>query len=176
MAAWVRREGNWHPPERAALERAVSEHEAPFDRPVRTVEPIRDALFACMWDDVGVLRYAAGLTRAIGSLDALADELAACGVADGDRAFNLSWHDWINLRNLIATSQVIARAALAREDSRGAHFREDFPLPGSLEDSSFIVVRGAPGGALALERVPVRFTRVQPGRSLIDAASEPAAA
>jgi hypothetical protein len=56
------------------------------------------------------------------------------------------------------------------------HFREDFPLPGSLEDSSFIVVRGAPGGALALECVLVRFTRVQPGRSLIDAASVPAAA
>ena len=83
-----------------------------------------------------------------------------------DRMFHLAWQDWINLKNLIAVSRVIALSALAREDSRGAHFREDFPTAGALEDSSYIVVTQR-GEALDLERRPVRFTHVAPGQSLL---------
>ena len=68
-------------------------------------------------------------------------ELSQTGVADDDRAYNLTWHDWINLKSLIAVSRVIAAAALAREDSRGAHFREDFPDTGDLPRSTYTVVR-----------------------------------
>ena len=77
----------------------------------------------------------------------------------------------MNLRNLIAVSQVIAAAALLREDSRGAHFREDFPLPGELQQSSFTVAR-ADGDALVLDREPVRFERVRPGETILE--EEPA--
>ena len=52
------------------------------------------------------------------------------GVPDGNRAFNLTWHDWLNLRSLTEISRVIALAARQRENSRGAHFREDFPGAG----------------------------------------------
>ena len=45
---------------------------------------------------------------------------------DGDRAFNLTWHDWLNVENLLTISEVIALAAIGREDSRGAHFRAGF--------------------------------------------------
>ena len=132
------------------------------------IEPIREALFDCMWQDVGILRDAAGLQRALAKLDELDARLAAAGVADGDRAFNLSWHDWLNLRNLVAVSRVIARAASARNDSRGAHYREDFPAAGDLQTSTYIVARQNDVGALVLRRQPVRFTRLQPGQSLID--------
>ena len=54
-------------------------------------------------------------------------ELLATGVADGDRAFNLTWHDWLNLRSLVEISKVIALAALKRENSRGAHYPRGFP-------------------------------------------------
>ena len=87
-------------------------------------------------------------------------------MADGDRAFNLTWHDWLNLKNLIATSQVIVEAALTREDSRGAHFREDFPATGALESSDYTVAR-LREGRLDISREPVRFTRVKPGTSLL---------
>ena len=87
-------------------------------------------------------------------------------MADDDRAFNLSWHDWLNLKNLIAVSRVIATSALAREDSRGAHFREDHPGTGSLHDSSYIVVTQH-GGQLQMSREPVRFTRVKPGQTIL---------
>jgi fumarate reductase flavoprotein subunit len=128
---------------------------------------LREELYACMWDEVGILRTAEGLRRGLSRLEALQDEIARCGVADGDRVFNLTWHDRLNLENLVTVSRVIATAALAREDSRGAHFREDFPETSSLAESDFTVVRSR-HARLELTREPVRFTRVQPGETLLD--------
>ena len=86
-------------------------------------------------------------------------------------AFNLSWHDWLNLRNLIDVSEVIARAALSRENSRGAHFREDFPASGALHDSYFTVARQSTSrrtdAPVEVTRQPVAFTIVKPGESLL---------
>jgi fumarate reductase flavoprotein subunit len=84
-----------------------------------------------------------------------------------DPSFNLAWHDWLNLSNLVAVSRVIVRAAQARENSRGAHFRADFPDPGDLDASTFTRVRSRVDGDLTVEAVPVRFVRVRPGESLI---------
>ena len=119
-----------------------------------------------MWNDVGILRDGPGLARAAGALDALHERLERTGLPDRDRAFNLTWHDWLNLDSLLTVSKVIARAATAREDSRGAHFREDHPRVRDLERSAFTRVRAA-GTDFALEFVPVEFTRVRPGETLL---------
>ena len=74
------------------------------------------------------------------------------------------------MKNLVATSRVIAEAARARKDSRGAHFREDFPEPGPLEQSAFTSARLA-GAALEISMKPVAFTRVRPGESLLKEAA-----
>jgi len=166
MAAWLAREGELREPDRATIEASIAEHEKPFRLPAGDLGAIREELYACMWDDVGILRDARGLTRALSRLHALDDTLSRTGVPDGDRVFNLTWHDWMNLRSLVAVSRVIATAALAREDSRGAHFREDFPEPGPLAQSDFTVVR-AQAARLEIAREPVRFTRVKPGETLI---------
>jgi fumarate reductase flavoprotein subunit len=98
----------------------------------------------------------------------MAGELNATAAPGGEtRAFNLTWHDWLNLESLIAVSRIIVAAAVARENSRGAHYRDDFPDPGELETSTYVRVREMPNGALGVENVPVRFTRVRPGESLI---------
>jgi fumarate reductase flavoprotein subunit len=62
---------------------------------------------------------------------------------------------------------VIVRAAQARENSRGAHCRADFPDPGELETSAYTRVRARGDGALTVDAIPVVFTRVRPGESLI---------
>jgi fumarate reductase flavoprotein subunit len=116
-----------------------------------------------MWDKVGIIRDAAGLRSALSELEAIEAELRSSGIPDANRAFNLTWHDWLNLRSLTEVSRVIAAAALAREDSRGAHFREDFPGPGALERSAYSSVRA--GEAVAMR--PVAFTRVRPGETLL---------
>jgi fumarate reductase flavoprotein subunit len=123
-------------------------------------------VYECTWNDIGILRTAEGLQRALGKLTELDAELSQTGVGDDDAAFNVTWHDWLNLKSLIAISQVIATAALGREDSRGAHFREDFPETGDLAGSTYTVVRQN-GAEISLSREAVHFTRVQPGETII---------
>ena len=65
---------------------------------------------------------------------------------------------------------MIAAAALAREDSRGAHFRADFPDTGDLPTSTYTVVR-MQDGAIALTREAVQFTRVRPGQTILKEAA-----
>ncbi len=113
------------------------------------------------------MRDAAGIARGLAGLNDLEAELLETGVADGSRAFNLTWHDWMNVRSLIETSRAIALAAQQRENSRGAHFRSDFPEPGDLESSTFTVVRQR-AGRLMVSDQPVLFTHVRPGESLLD--------
>ncbi|OZI59562.1 L-aspartate oxidase [Bordetella genomosp. 11] len=166
MAQWVRQEGDWRAPDEQAISAAVDGALAPFARSSEGLHSIREALYDCMWTDVGIMRDRAGLLRARDTLAGLRDRLSVVGVAGTDRAFNLTWHDWLNLRSLVEVSQVITEAALAREDSRGAHFREDFPQAGDLDASAYTVVR-RDGDAIRIAREPVAFTRVAPGQSLL---------
>jgi fumarate reductase flavoprotein subunit len=171
MAAWLAREGLFRGPDERAAEAAIERAERPFHSgEASDLEAIREQLHTTMWDDAGIVRDAASLARAATILDALARQLHgyALPAAARDRAFNLTWHDWLNLTNLVAVSRMIVHAAAARENSRGAHFRVDFPGPGELAASTFTRVRKA-GGVLAIEDVPVRFTRVRPGDSLLTA-------
>ena len=166
MAARIGSEGGWADPDDTCIDRGVAAAEAPFGRRGGDLGALRDRLWQTMWDDVGVLRSADGLARGLATLDDYDAELQTSGLADGDRAFNLTWHDWLNLESLIAVSKVIAKAAQAREDSRGAHFREDFPETGSLADSRYIQVRQV-DGTLALDQIPVDFSIVSPGETLL---------
>jgi len=93
------------------------------------------------------------------------------GVAGDDLAFNLTWHDWLNMASLCDISEVIARAALWRENSRGAHYREDFPDEGDLENSYFTVARrdgdSDSDNSVSVTRAPVQFTIVHPGETIL---------
>jgi fumarate reductase flavoprotein subunit len=169
VAAWLASPRALAEPDRAAIERAARRTLHPFGQPPGDLPAIREALYELMWHDVGIVRDGPGLARAAGALDALHERLRCTGLPDGSRGFNLTWHDWLNLDSLIAVSRVVARAAIAREDSRGAHWREDFPRVGALEASAFTRVR-FDGRDLALEFVPVEFTRVRPGQTILRSA------
>lgn len=169
MGRWVPREGAFEDPDPTALDEAAAFIEAPFARPARNLSPIRDALLDLMWDKAGILRDAAGLAEAAAGLDALEAETDAAGVDGGDRAFNLTWHDWLNLKSQFLVSRAIVAAAQAREESRGAHWREDFPrtLPEAQGLAATRVTLDA--GIVALGWQPVAFTRLRPGETLLAA-------
>jgi fumarate reductase flavoprotein subunit len=169
MAAWVRSEGALRTPDPASLEAAIARCEQPFARRGErhgALEDLRETLSGVMWDRVGIIRDAAGLAQAAQALAALDAALDDCALADRNRAFNLSWHDWMNMKSLTQVSRVIAAAAGAREDSRGAHFREDFPEAGALERSAYTSAR-LRDGAIDITTKPVAFTRVRPGETLL---------
>ncbi len=153
-------------PDPAALERAMARAFSPLGRDARDLPAIRETLYETMWADAGILRTAEGLTRAQATLGTLSDAISRAGAPDGDRRYNLTWMDRLNLENLVRISEVICAAALAREDSRGAHFREDFPETSDLAASHYTLVRQS-GEAIAVSTAPVAFTRVRPGESLI---------
>ncbi|QWD93977.1 FAD-binding protein [Polynucleobacter sp. MG-Unter2-18] len=145
---------------------SIKAHEAPLERPAGDIELIRDALAECMWDDVGISRTRESLLRARTKLDQLGQQLDQMGVGDIQRQYSITWQDWMNLNNLILVSKSVTEAALSRENSRGAHYREDFPDAGSLEESYFTAVYLQSRG-LEIENRPVQFTMVKPGETIL---------
>jgi fumarate reductase flavoprotein subunit len=166
MPNWIMANPGHRPPDEAVLDAEVARALHPFTVKGGDLNRLRERLLDTMWEDVGVIRNGAGLKRALTILKDIEAELLTTGTPDGSRAFNLSWHDWLNLRSLTETSRVIALAALQRENSRGAHFREDFPEPGDLASSTFTVARQEDNRIVIADH-PVLFTLVQPGHSLL---------
>jgi fumarate reductase flavoprotein subunit len=116
--------------------------------------------------DVGILRDASGLSRARDRLVELDEQLDRTGVDGSDLRFNLTWHDWLNLKSLVLVSRAITEAAAARENSCGAHFREDHPERGPPEQSAYTRI-SLEEGRFRVTTAPVAFTRVRPGRTLL---------
>jgi fumarate reductase flavoprotein subunit len=157
-------------PDDDAVSAAVEACRVPLLKPPGDFGAIRERLFELMWNDVGIIRDEAGLTRAGRALEDLHAELLDCGVNAASLSFNLSWHDWLNLESLILASRAIACSALARNNSRGAHYRDDFTDAGDLDASSYVRVT-LRNGVFETEKIPVEFTRVRPGETLLDRAS-----
>jgi fumarate reductase flavoprotein subunit len=168
MPRWIAANGGHRAPDEAVVEAEVARALYPFSRKGGNLNELRERLLDTMWDDVGVVRDGAGLERGIAALAVIEAELLETGLVDDGRAFNMTWHDWLNLRSLTEISRVIALAAGKRENSRGAHFRSDFPGEGDLATSRFTVARQTAGG-LELTDEPVEFTHVKPGETLLQA-------
>ena len=146
----------------AELERAIY----PLSRKPDLILPLRKKLQDVMWEEVGVMRTEAGMKRGLDGIAQVSDALMDVGVDGGNLAFNLTWHDWLNLRSLCDISEVITRAGIARENSRGAHYREDFPDAGDMKDSDFTVAT-LQGDRIEVTRDPVQFTIVRPGETIL---------
>ncbi|MEY1554446.1 L-aspartate oxidase [Yoonia sp. R2331] len=153
-------------PDESALAAEWERATHPLSRKPDLIFPLRKQLQDVMWDEVGVMRTEAGMKRGLTGIAAVSDALMDVGVDDGNLAFNLTWHDWLNLRSLCDISQVITKAGLARENSRGAHYREDFPAPGAMEDSHYTVAQ-MEGDKVKVGTEPVQFTIVKPGESVL---------
>jgi fumarate reductase flavoprotein subunit len=168
IPAWLDANRGYREPDRAALDAAIARCRSPLARRPGNLAALRERLYDLMWDDVGIIRDAQGLARAERALDELESELDATGISDANLAFNLTWHDWLNMKNLLLVSKAIRFAAMAREDSRGAHFRSDFPDVRDLANSQYTCVTWQ-DGRFGCSTRPVAFTRVKPGESLLQA-------
>jgi fumarate reductase flavoprotein subunit len=153
-------------PNQESIEESIAMHRKPLTQTQGDIEFIRDELADCMWDQVGILRNQNDLVAARERLDRLDAMLQTMGVGDTNPAFNLTWQDWMNLRNLLLVSKTVVEAALVRENSRGAHYREDYPEEGDLETSYYTAVQ-MDGDQLRIDKKPVIFSMVKPGETIL---------
>jgi len=153
-------------PNQESIEQSIAMHRKPLTQAQGDIEFIRDELADCMWDQVGILRNQNDLVAARERLDRLDAMLQTMGVGDTNPAFNLTWQDWMNLRNLLLVSKTVVEAALVRENSRGAHYREDYPEEGDLETSYYTAVH-MDGDQLRIDKKPVIFSMVKPGETIL---------
>jgi len=166
MGADIRRMAALREPCPETLKAEIDRARHPLRVKPDLVQPLRHALQEAMWEDVGVMRTETGMKRGLRRVAEISEALMTVGVAGDDLAYNLTWHDWLNLRSLCDISEAITLAAVARENSRGAHYREDFPEEGDLDASYFTVVT-AGGSGTEVRREPVRFSLVRPGETIL---------
>src|SRR5213594_1834043 len=99
---------------------------APLERRGGDLYALQRQLREVIWDRAGLVRDGDGLKNAVATAERIAEELGRVGVPGG-AAFNLAWQDWLNLTSQTTVAGLIATSALARTESRGAHYRSDFP-------------------------------------------------
>jgi succinate dehydrogenase / fumarate reductase flavoprotein subunit len=129
---------------------------APFERGAAGENPfkIQQDLQGTMQDLVGIVRTEAEMRQALERLEAYRTRAWNAGVT-GHREYHAGWHTSLDLRNQLIVSEAITRSAIERKESRGGHFREDFPD----KDPSFgrinIAVRKGPDGAMQISHTPI---------------------
>ena len=138
------------------VDAASREALAPFERGAGGEGPyqIQQRLQGAMQDLVGIVRVEADLKQALDRLEALKAQAARVGV-EGNREYNPGWHTALDLSNLLIISEAIARAALNRKESRGGHFRDDYPKSDPAGARYNIVIQRAPDGTMRLTREPI---------------------
>jgi fumarate reductase flavoprotein subunit len=143
----------------AGVAAVVARITAPLGRRGGDLYGLQRELREVMWERAGLVRDGAGLRAATATVERLAVELSRIGVPGG-AAFNLAWQDWINLTSQTTVAGLIAASALARTESRGAHYRSDFPAPSTAPLHSVRVQSRA--GEAAVWTEPVALTRATP--------------
>jgi succinate dehydrogenase/fumarate reductase flavoprotein subunit len=148
----------------------VARATAPLARPAGgDLYALQRELRDVMWDRVGLVRDGDGLREALGVIDRLEARLADVGVPGG-ASFNLAWHDWLNLTSQVTVARLIALSAAERRESRGAHYRRDFPATDA--GTPYVVRARRVGADPAITREPVALTRVTPAATVTPAAVE----
>jgi succinate dehydrogenase / fumarate reductase flavoprotein subunit len=135
----------------AAARRAVAVFEGDgAENPYR----IQQELQEMMQDQVGIVRREGEMKGALEGLAKLRERAKRVKVP-GNREFNPGWHTALDLPNLFTVSEAVARCAVERKESRGAHFREDFPDKDPAWGKLNLVVRKAKDGAMQVDRIPL---------------------
>jgi succinate dehydrogenase / fumarate reductase flavoprotein subunit len=135
---------------RAALEPFAGIGGAEAESPYQ----IQQELQEMMQDLVGIVRKQAEMERALEGIKRLKDRARRIRVT-GNRQYNSGWHTTLTLRSMFVVSEAIARSALQRRESRGAHFREDFPAPDAAQARFNLAVGKDSGGVMQVRQAPI---------------------
>jgi len=141
----------------AAVDAAVRAALEPFERTgdgAGASYQVQYELQELMQDLVGIVRREEEMARALEQIRRLQERARRVAVT-GHREYNPGWHTALDLRNLLTVSEAITRAALERRESRGGHFRDDYPTKDPAYGTFNVVVRRGAGGEMQIERRPI---------------------
>jgi succinate dehydrogenase / fumarate reductase, flavoprotein subunit len=140
----------------AAVDAAARDALAPFDRPESGEGPyqVQESLQETMQENVGIVRAQAQMEHALQELESL-KQRAKNAVVKGNREYNPGWHTALDLNNLLTVSEAVARCAVNRKESRGGHFRDDYPDKDPAFATFNFVVTKAKDGTMELSREPI---------------------
>jgi succinate dehydrogenase / fumarate reductase flavoprotein subunit len=128
---------------------------APFERDgAEGPYAVQYALQDMMQDLVGIVRQEKEMLQALEHIREFQSRAGRVGV-QGHREYNPGWHTAVDLHNLLAVSEMVTRAALERKESRGAHFRDDFPAKDDKFGSFNIVIQKGSSGEMQVRREPI---------------------
>jgi len=156
-AAVFARQHSAVPPKREAVDAIVEYALEPFGRSSANTEgpyQVQHDLQGLMQDNVGIVRREAEMQHALDGLAGLRKRAASVSV-QGNREFNPGWHTALDLANLLTISEAITRSALERKESRGGHFRDDYPVKDEAFAHFNIVVSRGTNGEMNVSRVPL---------------------
>ena len=127
----------------------------PFDRGDSGENPykVQADLQETMQALVGIVRTESEMMQAHTKIQEFKARAARVGVS-GHREYHAGWHTALDLRNLLTVSECVAVSAIERKESRGGHFREDYPEK-SPEFGTFNIMVKDSGGQLQVSRVPL---------------------
>jgi succinate dehydrogenase / fumarate reductase flavoprotein subunit len=100
---------------------------------------------------VGIVRREEEMVRALDGIAKLSERAKQVAVY-GHREYNPGWHTAIDLKNLLTVSEAITRSAIERKESRGGHFREDFPNKSAADGKVNVVLKKNPDGTMNVRR------------------------
>jgi succinate dehydrogenase / fumarate reductase flavoprotein subunit len=129
----------------------------PFDRGASGENPyaVQHELQDKMQDLVGIVRTQEEMEQALEVIEKLKARAAKAGVI-GNREYNNGWHTALDLRHLLTVSEVLTRAAITRKESRGAHFRDDYPDKSDKWGACNLVITKVADGSPRVEEVPLK--------------------
>jgi succinate dehydrogenase / fumarate reductase flavoprotein subunit len=138
------------------VEELAREAVAPFEHGASGESPflIQQALQGTMQDLVGIVRTEGEMLRALEEFSKLWERTRQAAV-DGNRMYNPGWHTVLDLHNLLTVSEAITRSGLVRKESRGGHFREDFPTKSDKFGGVNIIICKGADGRMQVEQVPI---------------------
>lgn len=127
----------------------------PFDRTGENPYQVQQELQKLMQDLVGIVREEREMQQALAQLRNLEERADRVAVA-GNREYNSGWHTALDLHNLLTVSAMITRAAIKRKESRGAHFRDDYPSRNDDVGKCNIVIRRNSSGEMQIRCEPLK--------------------
>jgi succinate dehydrogenase/fumarate reductase flavoprotein subunit len=113
------------------------------------------------WENIGVVRNGSWLEEALKEIERLKKDVSEISVRTKTRVYNREWLDALQVRNMIQVVEMIARAALMRTESRGVHYRKDYPHVDNDHWLKNIVLKQT-NGNMELTTKPVVITRFKP--------------